>query len=277
MTVRDHAKIKAEQRAQVGEMLMVVYALTGLAIAIAVLSVVNTLTLAMLERTREVGLLRAVGMSRRQIRLLVRSESVVITVYGTLLGLALGLGWGIANQRMTQRLDVLVIPWGTIAIVVATAAAVGCSRGTCRPEGPHGCRCWRRCPPIDRTGRSPGPLGGRATATGGRCTAGASGRGSRDDRRGPGRVRRRGGTVGIDVTTLGLLPWKVWPVQGRTAMAMGSWSGRESPPLTARVARVSNPRGSRDAGAGSSGGAVRGRGLRAVIPPTDIAVCRRRD
>jgi putative ABC transport system permease protein len=125
VTVRDHARIKAEQRAQVAEMLMVVYALTGLAIAIAVLSVVNTLTLAMLERTREVGLLRAVGMSRRQIRLLVRAESVMITVYGTFLGLVLGLGWGIANQRMTQRLDVLVIPWGTIAVVVAAAATVG--------------------------------------------------------------------------------------------------------------------------------------------------------
>ncbi len=69
--------------------------LLALAILIAVLGIVNTLALSVIERTREIGLLRAVGMRRRQLRRMVRLESVVISVFGAVLGLRLGVGFGV--------------------------------------------------------------------------------------------------------------------------------------------------------------------------------------
>ena len=71
-----------------------VYGLLALAIIVAVLGVVNTLALSVVERTREIGLMRAIGLSRRQLRRMIRLESVVIALFGALLGLGLGMGWG---------------------------------------------------------------------------------------------------------------------------------------------------------------------------------------
>jgi putative ABC transport system permease protein len=78
-------------------MLALVYALLGLAIFIALLGIANTLALSIFERTREIGLLRAVGMTRSQLRSSIRWESVIIAVQGTVLGLAIGLffGWAL--------------------------------------------------------------------------------------------------------------------------------------------------------------------------------------
>ncbi|MGW7664991.1 ABC transporter permease [Streptomyces sp. NPDC054756] len=125
--VRDQTDYKEELKDQVGQLLNMVYGLLALAIIVAVLGVVNTLALSVVERTREIGLLRAIGLSRRQLRRMIRMESVVIALFGALLGLGLGMGWGATAQRLLalEGLNVLEIPWGTIAGVFVGSAFVG--------------------------------------------------------------------------------------------------------------------------------------------------------
>ncbi|MFJ7044183.1 ABC transporter permease [Streptomyces sp. NPDC101112] len=125
--VRDQADYKELVRGQIAVLLYLVYALLGLAIVIAVLGVVNTLALSVVERTREIGLLRAIGLGRRQLRRMIRLESVVIAVFGAVLGLALGLVWGVCVQQVLalQGMKALAIPWGTVVAVVIGSAVVG--------------------------------------------------------------------------------------------------------------------------------------------------------
>jgi putative ABC transport system permease protein len=125
--VRDQAGYKDMIQQQLDQLLNMIYALLALAIVVAVLGVVNTLALSVVERTREIGLMRAIGMSRRQLRRMVRLESVVIALFGAVLGVGLGLGWGIAAQRLLSLvgLGVLSIPWTTIGVVFLGSAVVG--------------------------------------------------------------------------------------------------------------------------------------------------------
>ena len=90
-------------RRQVDQFLTVLVAILALSEIIAILGIVNTLALSVFERTRELGLLRVVGMSRRQLRRMVRWESVVIAVIGAIVGLALGLLWGWAFTRSLRN------------------------------------------------------------------------------------------------------------------------------------------------------------------------------
>ena len=96
----DQADYKQELKDQIGQLLNMVYGLLALAIIVAVLGVVNTLALSVVERTREIGLMRAIGLSRRQLRRMIRLESVVIALFGALLGLGLGMGWGATAQKL---------------------------------------------------------------------------------------------------------------------------------------------------------------------------------
>ncbi|MFB7469243.1 ABC transporter permease [Streptomyces sp. NPDC056224] len=125
--VRNRADYKQALKDQVGQLLNMVYGLLGLAIIVAVLGVVNTLALSVVERTREIGLMRAIGLSRRQLRRMIRLESVVIALFGALLGLGLGMGWGATAQQLLalEGLKVLEIPWPTILGVFAASAFVG--------------------------------------------------------------------------------------------------------------------------------------------------------
>ncbi|WP_369221514.1 ABC transporter permease [Streptomyces sp. R39] len=125
--VRDQADYKKLVHDQIAVLLYLVYALLGLAIVIAVLGVVNTLALSVVERTREIGLLRAIGLARRQLRRMIRLESVVIAVFGAVLGLALGLVWGVCTQQVLalQGMKALAVPWGTVVAVVIGSAVVG--------------------------------------------------------------------------------------------------------------------------------------------------------
>ncbi|MFD1824231.1 MULTISPECIES: ABC transporter permease [Mumia] len=115
------------QRDQINGILMLINALLGLAIIIAALGIVNTLALSVIERTREVGLLRAVGMSRRQLRRMVRLEAVAIAVLGAVLGIAMGLVFGIVLQRVLEDdgITELSIPYATLLVYVLIAAVVG--------------------------------------------------------------------------------------------------------------------------------------------------------
>ncbi|WP_129841714.1 ABC transporter permease [Streptomyces sp. RFCAC02] len=125
--MRNQAEYKQLMEDQMGQLLNIVYALLALAIIVAILGVVNTLTLSVVERTREIGLMRAIGLSRRQLRRMVRLESVVIALFGALLGLGIGLAWGTAAQRVMapSGFHVLDIPWATIGGVFAGSAVVG--------------------------------------------------------------------------------------------------------------------------------------------------------
>ncbi|MEI5102429.1 ABC transporter permease [Streptomyces sp. PmtG] len=125
--VNDKASYKELIREQISVLLYLVYALLGLAIVIAVLGVVNTLALSVVERTREIGLLRAIGLARRQLRRMIRLESVVIAVFGAVLGLALGLVWGVSMQQVLelQGLTAFAVPWSTIVTVVIGSVVVG--------------------------------------------------------------------------------------------------------------------------------------------------------
>jgi putative ABC transport system permease protein len=96
LNLRDQSEFKADQKRQINQVLSFVLALLVLSLVIAWLGIVNTLALSVFERTREIGLLRAVGMATKQVRRMVRLEAVVISLFGALLGVALGLGYGAA-------------------------------------------------------------------------------------------------------------------------------------------------------------------------------------
>lgn len=126
-TVRDQTDYKQALKDQIGQLLNMIYGLLALAIVVAVLGVVNTLALSVVERTREIGLMRAIGLSRRQLRRMIRMESVVIALFGALLGLGLGMGWGATAQQLLalEGLKVLDVPWPTIIGVFIGSAFVG--------------------------------------------------------------------------------------------------------------------------------------------------------
>ncbi|UYQ62550.1 ABC transporter permease [Streptomyces peucetius] len=125
--VQNQTDFKQDLKDQIGQLLNIVYGLLALAIIVAVLGVVNTLALSVVERTREIGLMRAIGLSRRQLRRMIRLESVVIALFGALLGLGLGMGWGTSAQQLLalEGLGVLEIPWPTIITVFVGSAFVG--------------------------------------------------------------------------------------------------------------------------------------------------------
>ena len=113
---------------QVDQVLILVYGLLGLAIVIALLGLGNALSLSIHERTRELGLLRAVGLSRRGVRASVRWEAVITAVLGTTLGLAVGgfLGWGLVRALDAQEGFVTYqAPTTTLLVVFALACAAG--------------------------------------------------------------------------------------------------------------------------------------------------------
>jgi putative ABC transport system permease protein len=125
--VQDKGEFTKAQETDVLQFLFVVFALVFLAIFIAVLGVMNTLALSVFERTQEIGLLRAVGMSRRQVRKMIRAEAVIIAVFGALLGIASGLLLG-AALVVTLRSFIettISIPYVSLLIVVVVAAIAG--------------------------------------------------------------------------------------------------------------------------------------------------------
>ncbi len=127
VTLKDQADYAEEVRGQVNQLLYIIYALLGLAIVIAILGIINTLALSVMERTREIGLLRAVGLTRMQLRRMIWLESVVIALLGAVLGVGLGVAFGIALQRslVEDGIDVLAIPWGLVVGALVAAAVVG--------------------------------------------------------------------------------------------------------------------------------------------------------
>ena len=125
--VQDRDEFIEAQGAQVDSMLNLIYVLLALAVFIALLGIANTLALSIFERTRELGLLRAVGMTRAQLRSTVRWEAVIIALLGTTLGLAIGVlfGWAMVTALEDEGLGVFTIPGGQLAVVAVIAAFAG--------------------------------------------------------------------------------------------------------------------------------------------------------
>lgn len=112
---------------EVDQVLVIVYVLLILAVVIALMGIANTLSLSIHERARELGLLRAVGQTRAQVRAMVRGESFLVAVFGTLGGVVLGtfLGTALIQAMADQGLDEVAIPIGQLSVIVALGAVVG--------------------------------------------------------------------------------------------------------------------------------------------------------
>jgi putative ABC transport system permease protein len=119
--------ITEQAQNSVNQLLGIVTALLLLAVVVAVLGIVNTLVLSVVERTRELGLLRAVGGTRRQVRTVVRRESVLMSLLGAVTGVALGTMAGVALSRalVEEGITTVAIPAVTLVIYLVVAAAVG--------------------------------------------------------------------------------------------------------------------------------------------------------
>ncbi|HYI20374.1 MAG TPA: FtsX-like permease family protein [Solirubrobacteraceae bacterium] len=124
--VQTLAQFKDSQADQVNQLLGLVYALLSLSVIVALLGIVNTLALAVHERTRELGLLRAVGMSKRQVRQMVRAESVITALIGALLGIVLGVVFAVIVSRpLADEGFVLSFPITTLIVLTILAAIAG--------------------------------------------------------------------------------------------------------------------------------------------------------
>jgi len=126
-SVMDQTAFKAERTKPVTQLLMLVYVLLALAILIALLGIGNTLALSIFERTRELGLMRAVGMTRGQLRATIRWESVIIALQGTVLGLLVGVffGWALVLAMKSQGVTVFSLPVLSLVTVVVLAGVAG--------------------------------------------------------------------------------------------------------------------------------------------------------
>jgi putative ABC transport system permease protein len=127
---QNKAQFKDSQVAQFNQILGLMYVLLAFAVFIALIGIVNTLALSIYERTREIGLLRAVGMTRVQLRRMIRGEAVIVAVFGSLLGLVIGVGFGAAIVQALQDQGIgLSIPVGQLALFVILAALAGLLAG----------------------------------------------------------------------------------------------------------------------------------------------------
>jgi putative ABC transport system permease protein len=127
VSVTDRSGYVQQQTRSLDSVMVMVQMLLALSIIIALLGIVNTLALSIIERTRELGLLRAIGLRRRQLMSMVGVESVVISVFGALLGVAVGVAMGAATTQglRDQGFTTIGVPWAQIVVYLALGAVVG--------------------------------------------------------------------------------------------------------------------------------------------------------
>ena len=121
------SEVVDEAENQIDQALTLFTGLLLFAVIIAVLGITNTLTLSIFERTREIGLLRAVGMTRRQVRRMIRWEAVIVATFGALLGVGIGivLGWAVVRALADEGLGAFSIPIGQVILALVLAAISG--------------------------------------------------------------------------------------------------------------------------------------------------------
>jgi putative ABC transport system permease protein len=124
--VRNQEQLKQNQEDQINPLLGLVYALLSLAIIVSLFGIANTLALSIYERTRELGMLRAVGMSRRQVRTMIRYESVITALIGAVLGMILGLIFAaLMSVPLEDEGFVLSYPIGQLLLILIVAGLAG--------------------------------------------------------------------------------------------------------------------------------------------------------
>jgi ABC-type antimicrobial peptide transport system permease subunit len=112
--------------ADFNEFITLLYVMLTLAVVISVFGMINTLVLSVYERTREIGMLRAIGMTRRQVRRMIRHESIITALIGAAIGLPLGIFLAaLVNRALSQFEPRFSIPWGQLAILTAIAIVIG--------------------------------------------------------------------------------------------------------------------------------------------------------
>jgi putative ABC transport system permease protein len=127
LTIQSRSQFQNQQKANIDQLLGLVYVLLALAVVIALIGIVNTLMLSVFERTREIGLLRAVGMRRGQVRAMIRSESVIIALFGGVLGVVVGTGLGaaLASALRNKGVTAVAVPVPTLIAFVILSALLG--------------------------------------------------------------------------------------------------------------------------------------------------------
>ena len=129
--MNDQKALRDQNAAQVNQLLSLIYALLGLAIVIASIGIVNTMSLSILERTKEIGLLRAVGMSKRQVRNSIRFESVITAVMGTSIGIVFGVSgaYFLIQALKDDGLDQFAVGATSLVAIVGLSAFIGVLAG----------------------------------------------------------------------------------------------------------------------------------------------------
>ncbi len=127
LKIQTRAAFEKSQQAQVNQLLGLIYVLLALAIVIALIGIVNTLMLSVFERTHEIGLLRAVGMRRRQVRSMIRSEAVILALFGAIIGVLVGTGLGVALAASLKEQGIvdIVVPVSTLGVFLVLSGILG--------------------------------------------------------------------------------------------------------------------------------------------------------
>ena len=127
LTVQDNTEFQEQAEGQIAQLQNVISGLLVLCLIVAFFGIVNTMALSVLERTREIGLMRAVGMTRDQLRSTIRSEALVVSVFGALLGVAMGLllGWAAVVAIPDSFISEVGIPWAQLVVYVLVGAMIG--------------------------------------------------------------------------------------------------------------------------------------------------------
>jgi putative ABC transport system permease protein len=125
--VQTRAQFEQTQANSINQLLGLIYALLALAVLIALIGIVNTLMLSVFERTREIGLLRAVGMKRRQVRTMIRSEAVILAIFGAIIGIIIGTAMGVAlvSSLSQQGITDTVVPVSSLLIFLLLSGLLG--------------------------------------------------------------------------------------------------------------------------------------------------------
>lgn len=127
ISVMNRDEYKSTMGSMVDQILLVLYALLALSIVIAIFGIVNTLALSVSERTKEIGLLRAIGTSRGQVRGMLGIEAAIIAVFGTVMGMVVGVAAGAVIRAVYEAdgLSVLSIPWDQLGVFLVLSILVG--------------------------------------------------------------------------------------------------------------------------------------------------------
>jgi ABC-type antimicrobial peptide transport system permease subunit len=123
--VQSEAEFLSSQEGAIQSQLNLLYILLAISVIVSLFGIVNTLVLTVFERTREIGMLRAIGMSRRQTRRMIRHEAVITCLLGALLGIPVGIGIAAILDRALQGGIPFAVPGGTVAVFVVSAILVG--------------------------------------------------------------------------------------------------------------------------------------------------------